>query len=328
MKKLYQELLNGSFVGEFDLNKPVKNLRLLNYTNIPVQPKLWSDMYIAGYTKWPVMPPMSQLDIRSKFPNWNGTFAGDVVIFASAVTGSFISASLLNRAIPLAGGTEGESNEALDVSVLPSRDLDIVSLNGKLPNVGADWRDLVAPNDIGDPPAPTEQMLIPSDSPRICVGIAAHKPGQPGTWSVLVHEQYWKRDASSFSLAPQATRLISTSHTSGRVDTSSSEKSVSETLGTNISAGWGPISASISASLSSTETTSRSVTLSESDSVALQENYQNKTDSTEVILFWNLVDVYTWISEQGGVATQMAVVELQQAPALVRRYLLKPGSVQ
>lgn len=329
MKRLYQELLNGTFIGEFDLNKPVKNLRLLNYTNIPVQPKLWSDMYIAGYTKWPVMPPMSQLDIRTKFPDWNGTFAGDVVIFASAVTGSFISASKLTHAIPLAGNNEiTPEDQPLEVSVLPNRELDIVSLNGKLPNVGADWRDLVAPNDIGEPPTPTAQMLIPSDSPRICVGIAAHKPGQPGTWSVLVHEQYWKRDASSFSLAPQTTRLISTSHTSGRVETSSSEKSVSETLGTNISAGWGPISASISASLSSTETTSRSVTLSESDSVSLQENYENKTDSTEVILFWNLVDVYTWISEQGGVATQMAVVELQQAPALVRRYLLKPGLAQ
>lgn len=327
MKALYSQLLTATFKAEFDLNKPVREMLLANNTSVPVQPKLWSDIMLAGHTRWPVMPPNTRLDIRKVLQTWPGTFVGDCVIFASAVTGSFISASQLKHAVPLAAGEAVDSaGEAqMVVSALPNSERNIVSMNGKFPDFGASWNDLVSPNDIGDPPSPTAQMLIPADSPRICVGIATHQPGQPGSWNVLLHEQYWKRDPSSFSLAPQSTRLVSTSHTSGRVDTSSNEQSVSETLGTSLSVGWGPISASISASLSKTETTSRSVSLSESDSLALQETYENKSEFNEVIIFWNLVDVYTWISTQSAVPTQLAVVELQQAPTLVRRYLQKPS---
>lgn len=313
MKKLYQELINGTFKPNLDPEKPVKDLLLLNYTNVPVQPKLWSDIALGGHTKWPLIRPMQTLDIRARFPNWAGTIVGDVVIFTSVATGSFISAAIIT---PLVSDIDG-----YEVSVLPNSELDLLTALKKFPDIGANFRDLVSPNDIGEPPAPTAQILIPSDSPRICVGIAARQPDQPGSWSVLVHEQYWKRHPSSFSLAPQSSRLVSTSHTSGRIETSSSEKSVSEALGTNISAGWGPISASISASLNKSEVTSRSVSLSESESIALQETYDNKTDSNEVILFWNLVDVYTWLSVAGESTTQLAVVELLQAPMLVRRYL-------
>src|SRR5262249_10362580 len=62
---------------------------------------------------------------------------------------------------------------------------------------------LVRPNDVGKFPAPSQDILIPSDSVRILVGYGVAPNGNP-----LTREQYWKRSADSYALAPNETRTV------------------------------------------------------------------------------------------------------------------------
>ena len=317
MKALYRALLDGSFRAEIDFERRIERIVVRNNTNIPVQPKFWMEVFFRGATHLPVMPPYTDLTLSTGTHGWLGTCPGDVVIFTSASTGGFIAAHEISPLLTAAADVPPT------LHVLPRRERTFEQILAELPHVGADWRDLVAPNDIGPPPVPTDDVLIPQDGPRIVVGLAARTPDQAGTWDNLIHEQYWKRSASSYSLAPGASRVITVSHASGRVDTSSSVENVSESLGTSVSAGWGPISASISANLSKSETTSRSVTLTENSENTSQESFDNETGADETILYWLLMDVYTWISNTGITTAQRAVVEMAQTPPLTRRYSRK-----
>lgn len=320
MKALYRALLDGSFKAEIDFTRRIERITIRNNTNIPVQPKFWLELMFSGATHLPAMPPYSNLTLTADSERWPGTYPGDVVIFTSTSTGGFIAA---HEVTSLA--STGADAQLPALHVLPRRERSLEQMLAELPYAGADWRDLVAPNDIGPPPSPTDDILIPPDGPRIVVGLAARTADQAGTWDNLIHEQYWKRSSSSYSLAPGASRLITVSHASGRVDTSSSMENVSESLGTSVSAGWGPISASISANLSKSETTSRSVTLTENSENTSQESFRNETDEDETILYWQLMDVYTWISNTGITTAQRAVVEMMQIPPLTRRYRRKAG---
>jgi hypothetical protein len=144
-----------------------------------------------------------------------------------------------------------------------------------------------SPNDIGPIPKPTGTTLIPADSPRVVVGCGTLDKG------VVVREQFWRLLPQSYSLAPSETKMVGFSRTSGVQQVSSSIKTVAATVGANVSAGWGPFSASVSASLSKNSTSMQEVAVHKIESTYVADTITNTTTQAVMVLFWQLTDVVT-----------------------------------
>lgn len=166
---------------------------------------------------------------------------------------------------------------------------------------------LVAPNDIGPPPQRTGTMLIPPDGPRILIEAALAANG------VLVQrEQYWRMANSSYSLAVGESKVIQYVTRTGVEQTSSSQSTIAAELGASVTAGWGPVSASISASLSTTSTTSRGFTVTQQQSVDVVTELDNTTQSDITVFQWQLIDEVT-VVKNGQAVASLAVA---QAPEI------------
>lgn len=172
-----------------------------------------------------------------------------------------------------------------------------------------DYSVLTEPNNIGEPLAPSATMLIPPDSPRVLVGygLADNDYG-------VTREQYWRRSADSFSLPPRSEKVVRVSVTNGMESTSSSLEDISKNTGASLSAGWGPIAASVSASLSEHSSRFQSVTLTEQRAIDVADTFKNDSDKDVVVFRWQLVDVISWI--KGGKVRE--VVSSAQVPMVTR----------
>lgn len=329
--KLFRELIDGTFRPELDPEKQFSSLLIQNFTQVPVQPKFWTDMNMGLGPLPVILPPFTMFECKT-LPHWHGPCVGDCIIFTSAVTGSLIHAAVLDEMLwkIQQKTTALPASDVLSGSRAPSWDsLRMVTANGEfvkqarlvIPQVGCDWRNLMAPNNIGEPPGQHDMTLIPTSSPRILVGIGEKAVGELGEWDALLHEQYWQRSGKSFSLPPHSKKEISIVHRSGRTETSSSLETVSSTVGAQASAGWGPVSASISASLSRSSTVGHSLTLTEETESSMIDTFENEGDEEELVLFWNIVDVYTWVSRKTNMFMPMASIEMVQSPPITRRYL-------
>jgi hypothetical protein len=168
---------------------------------------------------------------------------------------------------------------------------------------------LTRPNNIGHFPKPTDKAPIPVDSPRVVVACGTAADGK-----VVAREQFWKRSAESYSLAPKQSHTIGFSVTSGMEETTSQQQTIAASLGLSASAGWGPISASVSASLSRTSTTFQQVTVTQRETRFETIQLTNDTDKTQTLLRWQLTDVITVLDK--GVDPVASIV-LAQAPALI-----------
>lgn len=153
---------------------------------------------------------------------------------------------------------------------------------------------LLNPNDIGDVPMPSGAMVIPPDGPRILVGA-----GKLPNLNTVTREQFWQRQPESYSLAPGQTKTVNYTASSGMQDSSSTSDTVAKSVGASLSAGWGPVSASVSASLSSSSTTSQQVTTTTQTTSFVSNEYKNLTDAPEMMLLWQLVDVVTVFDPKG-----------------------------
>ncbi len=169
--------------------------------------------------------------------------------------------------------------------------------------------DLVKPYDIGPVPTPTRDIPIPPDSPRVVTGVGLHPKD-----TLIVREQYWARLAESYMLAPLEKKTVSYTTSSGLQETSSEQTTVDQSLSVGVSGGWGPISASINASLNVSSTTSHQVTVTEERSTFLSDNLENQRDKPVMYLRWQLTDV---ISLYGQAVPQGASVVLGQNPVLI-----------
>ncbi|MFI6417440.1 hypothetical protein ACIBG6_08505 [Streptomyces sp. NPDC050842] len=157
-------------------------------------------------------------------------------------------------------------------------------------------QDLLDPNGIGEIPFPTRDVVIPPDGARILVGAGRI----PLYGHRVTREQFWKRMPDSYSLAPGESRTVSYTVTSGMEDTSSDSETVNDSVGASASIGWGPFSASVSASLSQTSSTTQQVTVSTQTSSSVSTTYDNMTGVTPVmLLFWQLTDVLTVFDANG-----------------------------
>lgn len=177
---------------------------------------------------------------------------------------------------------------------------------------------LQRPNHIGMPPrpdAPTDAgrmsglRLLPDDSPRVVVGC-----GRMANGGVLLREQYWRRTAASFTLAPGESRQVSITQSQGLERTSSSQESVQSALSVGVSAGWGGISASISASLNKSSSSAQQVTITEQTTRLEQTLLENKTEQVRTFFVWQLIDALTIFSKDLQV---LGAIMTGQQPSLV-----------
>jgi len=173
--------------------------------------------------------------------------------------------------------------------------------------------DLVPPNALGQPPQSSEQRLVPGSSPRVLVSCGTAPDEAPA--AAITREQYWQLSGDSYSLAKDEQRTVSFTETTGMESTTSTEETVAKSLGMSISAGWGPVSASLSASLSTSSTTFQQVTLSSETTTFVSREVHNRTGTPQLVLVWQLVEVVT-IFEPDGLPLASTISALN--PAIVQ----------
>jgi hypothetical protein len=169
--------------------------------------------------------------------------------------------------------------------------------------------DLASPYDIGPVPQPNQRILIPPDSTRVVTGLGLHS-----TDALIVREQYWSRLGESYMLAPLEKKTVSYTTSSGMQQTSSEQDTINKSLSVGVSAGWGPVSASVNASLNQSSTTFHQVTVTEERSTFLSDTVENQRDKPVMYLRWQLTDVVTIYSES---VPQGASIVLGENPVLI-----------
>jgi len=174
--------------------------------------------------------------------------------------------------------------------------------------------DLVPPNALGTPPRSTDVRVVPGSSPRVLVGCG--KPeSRDARGAAITREQYWQLSGDSYSLAPGESRTISYTETTGMESTTSRQDTLAASLGVSASAGWGPISASVSASLSASSTTFQQVTLSSETTTFVSRTVENRASDVELVLVWQLIDVVT-VFDAAGVPLASTISAVN--PAIVQ----------
>ncbi|RKH94968.1 hypothetical protein D7Y27_09230 [Corallococcus sp. AB004] len=176
----------------------------------------------------------------------------------------------------------------------------VCSITSSTPSVFFGPHSMVAPNDIGLPPQPTAEVVIPPDSPRVLVAA-----GLLENRNRTLREQYWRRLPESYTIAPGETQTVSTTSTSNMQQTSSSTDTVSASLGTSASAGWGPMSVGISASLSASSTSSQEVSLSTEYTAYVSDTLTATQTYTQMFLRWQLMDIVSVLSPNGQVLSSI-----------------------
>ncbi|CAM4310257.1 hypothetical protein HRD49_18160 [Corallococcus exiguus] len=176
----------------------------------------------------------------------------------------------------------------------------VCSITSSTPSVFFGPHSMVAPNDIGLPPQPTAEVVIPPDSPRVLVAA-----GLLENRNRTLREQYWRRLPESYTIAPGETQTVSTTSTSNMQQTSSSTDTVSASLGTSASAGWGPMSVGISASLSASSTSSQEVSLSTEYTAYVSDTLTATQTYTQMFLKWQLMDIVSVLSPNGQVLSSI-----------------------
>ncbi|MFE6868854.1 hypothetical protein ACFVFS_20130 [Kitasatospora sp. NPDC057692] len=164
-------------------------------------------------------------------------------------------------------------------------------------NIGITSFDLLEPNDIGHVPRPDQDVIIPSDSTPVVVGCGA--VGTEG--SAVVREQYWQRLSDSYSIGPGERKTVNNTVTSGMQETTSELASVEGSLSASARAGWGPVSASVSASLSAASTTFQQVTTTKQTTSYVSDRYENAAGNPAFLhLYWQLTDSVTVYDRSGN----------------------------
>ncbi|GAA1758806.1 hypothetical protein GCM10009747_17050 [Agromyces humatus] len=175
------------------------------------------------------------------------------------------------------------------------------------------------PGEPGIRPTPQNAgSPLPADSPPVLVGA-----GWLDNGFVVVRSQFWRKSDDSTSLPGCSSLNVTTSQLNG-LTTSSSEMGVTATqVGATASAGWGPISASLSASMSRSSSTSSEVTITEETEATLVRELRNETTAGEIVLFWQLIDQY---AIQAPGFTLKAMIETAIPPSIPVAYDTSGGT--
>ncbi len=181
--------------------------------------------------------------------------------------------------------------------------------------------DLLDPDDIGGIPEPDDDVIIPSGSPRIVVGCGTLGNGNP-----VVREQYWQRTSDSYSIGPGEHKEVSNTVVSGLQSTTSDLTTVESSVGASAQAGWGPVSASISASLSAASTTFQQVTATSQTVSYISDTYDNPVGNPpQTYLYWQLTDSVTVYDKDSSLPLSTIVTGTQ--PVVIGGPYTLPTSV-
>lgn len=170
-------------------------------------------------------------------------------------------------------------------------------------------KDITVPGRIGAYPVPNSSIPIPPNSPLVMVA-CAKLPNK----RFVTREQFWLRQPDSFSLAASEERTVSITVSRGLQRTSSQTDTFATAIGTTTGAGWGPVSASISANLSYSATSFQQVTVSEETTVYEAKTLKNGQPHPVMFLIWQLIDVITVYSAD---EVPLATISLGEAPTLI-----------
>lgn len=171
--------------------------------------------------------------------------------------------------------------------------------------------DFMDPGDVGPIPEPNVDRPVPMDSPRVVVGC-----GKVPSGNLVVREEFWRLTSDSYSLGPDEERAVSYTQITGMESTTSVQDTLAESVGVSASAGWGPVSASVSASLSGTTTTFQQVTLSSQQTTFVSRTL-TASQEPRTVLYWQLTDVLTVLDAE-MVPVASAITAFQ--PVLNRSY--------
>lgn len=177
--------------------------------------------------------------------------------------------------------------------------------------------DLSSPCDIGPVPAPSVEIPIPNDSPSVLVGTGQGRDSA-GTPTYMTRSQFWKRSGDSITLAPNQDMTTGYTSSTGLQETSSDTKTVAESVDASVSVGWGPVSASLSASLNSSTTSFQQYVSTENNTRFESRTYKGDSVSTMMIFRWQLYDVVTISSAADDKV--LAQVTTAQNPDVVKIY--------
>jgi len=128
----------------------------------------------------------------------------------------------------------------------------------------------------------------------------------------LLHERYWQK-IKQVTLDPGTTYERAETITYGTSTTHEESREFSQTMGIEVSVGggWGPFSASVTASYEQTDTVAElnSVTFSEESSYTETYSVEVNPDHTRVYAIWQLVDKFSFVDED--------TVRFHQSPVLI-----------
>lgn len=165
---------------------------------------------------------------------------------------------------------------------------------------------------------PNSATIIPGDSPRVMVGCGVAPNG-----NLITREQYWQRQGDSICLAGNEKRTVSFTLVSGTQRVSSRADEVAGNVSSSVKGGWGPVSASISASLSTNSKTFQQVTVTEESTTYISQTIKNPHKDPIMYLRWQLVDVITIFelsadsSQRKTVMTPVSSIVTAQSPVVV-----------
>jgi len=227
---------------------------------------------------------------------------GDCFVWIEPTTGSLLYAQSISQDLFDGTGAYAEAESAQQLALT--------------------YDDYRKPNDIGPIPDSTSNRPIPPSTAAVCVGFgminsnSAIASDQPGTGQV-VHTQRWRLQGQSVSLAPNETRQISYTVSQGMQKTTSAQASVAASLGLGANIGWGPIGASLSASLDASASVSVEANLSEESTVYVSEQMQNSGDKSLEIMRWQLVEEFVFVDMGGRL---LASIQNALNPVITRAY--------
>lgn len=201
----------------------------------------------------------------------------------------------------------------------------VMELSSKQSKYAITNQQLTPPFDIGPIPQPTLTQYIPQNSSSILVSAGVLSNG-----NTVTREQYWSLQGDSYSLAPGESRTISYTATTGKQSTSSTQKTISTQVGSSASDGWGPVSASLSASLNASASVYQQVNISEQTTSYVSTTVGNDQKDAMLVLRWQLVDLITiFNSSDKALASvnmdSIVIVQSYQQGQLKNAFLPPPG---
>ena len=320
MEPLYIEVLTRT------LQLPPSEKMKLNYvyktvnnTTLPLICKMYSHIDLSPLTEGQYIQP------RGGILKQTHLVVGDCQIFTCAATGAFVGAKLVEDVCT----DKKYEKYSINPSTQDWNDVPVAATVRTALSSGEPG--LIDPNDIGGLPIPRGSTLIPSDSGKFVVGAGLFDLPPPKSKKVvLIHEQFWRRSPSSFTMAPKSKKSVALVITTGRTETTSTCEQIKANLGIDVSGGWGPVTASMSASLEYGASTNRVVSVTETSQVTVEDQYENDLLNRQMLfLYWNLVDAYVFVdfdmnSTTKPVFTVLGLIESVQTPSLLRQYQIMP----